>query len=41
MPVLLSEDEFEPWLTGEAGLDVLKPTPNDLLHRWPVSKRVK
>ncbi len=40
MPVLLSPDEFEPWLAGEAGLEVLKPAPDDLLQRWPVSKRV-
>jgi putative SOS response-associated peptidase YedK len=31
---------FEPWLTGEAGLELLKPAPNDALQRWPVSQRV-
>jgi putative SOS response-associated peptidase YedK len=40
MPVLLSEDDFEPWLTGKAGLEALKPASDDLLQRWPVSKRV-
>jgi len=40
MPVLLDEKDFEPWLQGKAGLDLLKPTPNDLLQKWPVSKRV-
>ena len=40
MPVLLSEDDFEPWLSGEVGLEVLKPAPDDLLQRRPVSKRV-
>ena len=40
MPVLLTEQQFEPWLTGEAGLEYLKPAPNDLLQKWPVSKRV-
>jgi putative SOS response-associated peptidase YedK len=40
MPVLLSQDQFEPWLRGEAGLEVLKPAADDLLQRWPVSKRV-
>jgi putative SOS response-associated peptidase YedK len=40
MPVLLSQDQFEPWLSGEAGLKVLKPAADDLLERWPVSKRV-
>jgi putative SOS response-associated peptidase YedK len=40
MPVLLTELELEPWLSGEAGLEVLKPANDDLLQRWPVSKRV-
>ena len=34
MPVLLAEKHFEPWLSGKAGLELLKPAP------WPVSKRV-
>ena len=40
MPVLLAEEAFEPWLSGKAGLELLKPAPNDLLQKWPVSKRV-
>ena len=40
MPALLSERDFEPWLSGAAGLQVLRPAPNELLARWPVSKRV-
>jgi putative SOS response-associated peptidase YedK len=40
MPVLLAEKDFEPWLSGEAGIELLKPAPDDLLQRWPVSKRV-
>ena len=40
MPVLLTEKQFEPWLTGEAGQEFLKPPPNDFLQKWPVSKRV-
>ena len=40
MPVLLEERQFEPWLRGEAGLEYLKPPPNDFLQKWPVSKRV-
>jgi putative SOS response-associated peptidase YedK len=40
MPVLLSEQDFEPWLSGEAGREMLKPAANDLLQRWPVSRRV-
>jgi putative SOS response-associated peptidase YedK len=40
MPVFLSGDHFAPWLSREAGAEVLKPAPNDYLQRWPVSKRV-
>jgi putative SOS response-associated peptidase YedK len=40
MPVFLTQDQFAPWLTGEAGAEVLKPASNDYLQRWPVSKRV-
>lgn len=40
MPVLLAEGDFEPWLSGAAGLELLKPAPEDALQRWPVSKRV-
>ncbi len=40
MPMLLTEKQFEPWLTGGAGQDYLKPPPNDFLQKWPVSKRV-
>jgi putative SOS response-associated peptidase YedK len=40
MPVFLMEDQFAPWLGGEAGAEFLKPAPNNYLQRWPVSKRV-
>jgi putative SOS response-associated peptidase YedK len=40
MPVFLSEKQFGPWLSGEAGTEVLKPASLDYLQRWPVSKRV-
>jgi putative SOS response-associated peptidase YedK len=40
MPVVLEPDQFEPWLSGRAGMEVLKPAANDVLQRWPVSKRV-
>jgi putative SOS response-associated peptidase YedK len=40
MPVVLAEKDFGPWLSGGAGLELLKPAANDLLQRWPVSKRV-
>jgi len=40
IPVLLTEKDFEPWLSGNAGVELLRPAQNDLLQRWPVSKRV-
>jgi putative SOS response-associated peptidase YedK len=40
MPAFLTEVQFAPWLSGEAGAGILKPVPNDFLQRWPVSKRV-
>jgi putative SOS response-associated peptidase YedK len=40
MPVLLTEQQFDPWLSGEAGVESLKPAPNNFLQKWPVSKRV-
>jgi hypothetical protein len=27
MPVLLTEEQFAPWLSGEAGMEYLKPAP--------------
>jgi putative SOS response-associated peptidase YedK len=40
MPVILGRDEFEPWLTGAAGIELCDPAPDDWLVKWPVSKRV-
>jgi putative SOS response-associated peptidase YedK len=40
MPVIVVEKDFEPWLRPEAGAELLKPASNDLLQKWPVSKRV-
>jgi len=40
MPVFLTQEQFAPWLNGEAGTEVLKPAPDDYLQRWPVTKRV-
>ena len=40
MPVLLGEEDFEPWLNGTAGVELLSPASDDLMQRWPVSKRV-
>jgi hypothetical protein len=38
--LLLIEDQFTLWLTGEAGTEMLRPTPIDYLLRRPVSRRV-
>jgi putative SOS response-associated peptidase YedK len=38
MPVILAERDFEPWISGEAGIELLQPAPDDLLQRWPVTK---
>jgi putative SOS response-associated peptidase YedK len=40
MPVILEAGSFEAWLTGAAGSELLKPAGNDVLVRWPVSRRV-
>ncbi len=40
MPVLLQPKDFDSWLTGNAGIEVLKPAPNDYLQTYPVSRRV-
>jgi putative SOS response-associated peptidase YedK len=40
MPVLLTAEQFAPWLSGDVGTELLKPAPDDYLQRWPVSKRV-
>jgi putative SOS response-associated peptidase YedK len=40
MPVLLAEQDYEPWLSGKAGLELLKPAAENMLQKWPVSKRV-
>jgi putative SOS response-associated peptidase YedK len=38
--VLLDEKDYEPWLSGKAGLELLKPAAENVLQKWPVSKRV-
>jgi putative SOS response-associated peptidase YedK len=40
MPVMLAEQDYEPWLSGTAGTELLRAAADDLLQRWPVSKRV-
>jgi putative SOS response-associated peptidase YedK len=36
MPVLLGRQDHDAWLTGKAGVELLRPAPNDLLRMWPV-----
>lgn len=40
MPVLLDPRHVAAWLSGDAGGELLKPTADDALRMWPVSKRV-
>ena len=40
MPVFLAADSFEAWLDDSSGAELLRPAPENLLHVWPVSKRV-
>ena len=37
MPVLLAEEDYEPWLSGAAGLELLKPAADDLLQNLSLS----
>ena len=40
MPVILRPDQFDAWLDGSAGKEMLVPAAEDTLQKWPVSKRV-
>jgi putative SOS response-associated peptidase YedK len=40
MPVLLADNDCGPWLSGTAGVELLKPAAENVLQKWPVSKRV-
>jgi putative SOS response-associated peptidase YedK len=40
MPVILPEDRFDVWLSGEAGKEILVPYPADQMTVWPISARV-
>lgn len=40
MPVILEERDFEPWLSGKAGLELMTPAAEGVLTKWPVSPRV-
>ena len=40
MPVLLEARDFDGWLDGSRGPDVLKPVPAEALCEWKVSPRL-
>ncbi len=40
MPVVLDHSDHDAWLTGKAGVELLRSAPNDLLRLWPISTRV-
>ena len=40
MPVLLQPQDFDNWLSGKAGAELLKAAADDHLQTWPVSRRV-
>jgi putative SOS response-associated peptidase YedK len=42
MPVILEADDFEQWEFGDAkdAAALMKPADEEILQRWPVSKRV-
>jgi putative SOS response-associated peptidase YedK len=40
MPVLLQPQDFDGWLAGTTGTELLKPASDDYLQVWPVSRRV-
>lgn len=39
MPVLLNDTQFEGWLDGSLGTEVLKPAAEGALREWPVDRR--
>jgi putative SOS response-associated peptidase YedK len=43
MPVILDTKDFEQWERGDVNdaAALLRPASEDLLRKWPVSKRVK
>jgi putative SOS response-associated peptidase YedK len=40
MPVLLQPKDFDGWLNGTAGIELMRPAPENYLQTWPVSRRV-
>ena len=40
MPVILEPADIDAWLTGGAGAELLEPAADEVLQKWPVSRRV-
>ena len=40
MPVILPQEYYDAWLSGEAGKEILVPFPADKMTIWPISPRV-
>jgi putative SOS response-associated peptidase YedK len=40
MPTILEQRDFDTWLSGKAGREVLQPAPENVLREWAISKRV-
>ena len=42
MPVVLDESQFDQWMNGtpDEAAELMKPAPEDVLRKWPVSKRI-
>ena len=40
MPVILDKVDIGRWLSGDAGIELLRPAAEDRLRMWSVSRRV-
>jgi putative SOS response-associated peptidase YedK len=40
MPVILEPADYDRWLSGAAGEELLKPNPSEKMARYPVSRAV-
>ena len=42
MPVILEKHQFDQWMNGtpDDAAELIKPAPEDVLRKWPVSKRI-
>ncbi len=42
MPVVLEKSQFDQWMNGtpDEAAELMKPAPEDMLQKWPVSKRI-